>query len=60
MREHKLGAVFTHKDRQGMRKTIQRWYEQYKAGTLEPTNADVAGFSRRSLTGDLAQLLWAQ
>ena len=60
MREHKLGAVFTHKDRHGMRKVIQRWYEQYKAGTLEPTDADVAGFSRRSLTGDLAQLLWAQ
>ena len=60
MREHKLGAVFGHSDRQGMRKVIQRWYEQYKAGTLEPTTADVAGFSRRSLTGDLAQLLWAQ
>ena len=59
IREHNLGAVFQHTDRQGMRTVIQRWYEEYKAGTLQPTNADVAGFSRRSLTGDLAQLLWS-
>lgn len=60
IREHNLGQVFSHNDREGMRKAVQRWYEQYKAGTLLPTDADVLRFSRRSLTGVLAQLLRSQ
>lgn len=58
IRQHMLGDVFLHQDAQRMRNTIEHWYSQFKAGTLKPTNADVEGYSRRSLTGDLAQLLW--
>lgn len=57
IREHELGDVFTHTDTEGIRKAIQRWYSQYKDGTLKPPDADVERYSRRSLTGELAQLL---
>ena len=57
IRQLYLGDVFLHNDAERMQETIAHWYAAYKAGTLQPTDADVDGYSRRSLTGDLAKLL---
>lgn len=57
IQEHALGAVFTHADQEELKAQLRRWYEEFKAGTLQPTQADVNAYSRKALTARLAELL---
>jgi len=57
IRKHALGAVFTHSDQAELKAQLTRWYEEFKAGTLQSTKADVMAYSRKALTAKLASLL---
>lgn len=51
------GVVCDFEDYNGIEKVLKSYYEQFKAGKLSGHHSDVNKYSRKSLSGDMANLL---
>ncbi len=57
LRETSAGACFTYEGRADLKDQILSYYELFKQSKLRSESKNIEKYSRRNLTGDLAQLL---
>jgi glycosyltransferase involved in cell wall biosynthesis len=59
IREARAGAVFNYGSGDEIKKTVFRWFEKYREGSLQVASRGIEKFSRKELTRSLAkELLW--
>ncbi|UMY64997.1 MULTISPECIES: glycosyltransferase family 4 protein [unclassified Flavobacterium] len=57
LKETNTGTFFTYSEKEKLKDTIRHFFELYKEGTLNANGVGLQRFSRKALTGQLAQLL---
>lgn len=57
LRDAGVGHVFSYQEESGLKKVILEWFQAYLSGTLDVHDAQIAQYSRRELTRNLAKLL---
>jgi glycosyltransferase involved in cell wall biosynthesis len=59
IREARAGTVFNYGSGDEIKKTVFRWFEKYREGSLQVASRGIQKFSRKELTRSLAkELLW--
>ncbi len=51
------GRVFSYQEESDLKKVILEWFQEYRTGKLDVNDSQIAQFSRRELTRNLAKLL---
>ena len=51
------GKVFSYQDESDLKKVILEWFQEYQSGKLHVEDSQIAQYSRRELTRNLAKLL---
>ena len=53
----KTGFGFSYEQKKSLKEKLVSFYKQYKTGTLNITTENIAKYSRKSLTGELAKII---
>ena len=57
IRSTAAGMVFSYQEESGLKKVILEWFQEYQSDSLNVKDTQIAQFSRRELTRNLAKLL---
>jgi hypothetical protein len=57
LKETSAGSYFNYDEREHLKVQILNYYELFKQGKLKSESENIEKYSRRNLTGNLAQLL---
>ena len=57
LKETKAGEYFTYTNEVALKKSIAEKYNRYKSGKLAATTSNIDGYSRKSLTKKIAELI---